>query len=332
MRRMSGASRLGCDRNRVRVGLVIAFVPIASPFAPSSSASSSLALASSSTSFVPSFVRHGAGRHGFATKTSGWLARYRTLKLDGADRTGDVWTESEYFVREYVEFVLPHLPLLLYGHEPLTFGTLTLTAKVDTIVVLLYRNPDTFAHHMHMHGHEFVVMDQVDADMELCSVSCLSRNCLATDTAMSTQNAVLEPPRSSQREVGCESGAGLTNPGWWSLHCHIHIHNTVGIAVVIYEPGPAGDVVHELPSGSLICTASPSPPCASVSKITMQCFTRRLSFPTRAALLPAALTRGHRSSALPIMQRNRFSTASLPEVGDTARFSLVCFSGSCGLV
>ena len=32
MRRMSGASRLGCDRNRVRVGLVIAFDPIVSPF------------------------------------------------------------------------------------------------------------------------------------------------------------------------------------------------------------------------------------------------------------------------------------------------------------
>ena len=245
--------------------------------------------------------------------------------MDGADRTGDVWTESEYFAGEFVQFVLPHLPLLLYGHEPLTFGTLTLTAKVDTIVVLLYRNPDTFAHHMHMHGHEFVVMDQVAADMELCSVSYLSRNCLATDTAMSTQNAVLEPPRSSQREVGCESGAGLTNPGWWSLHCHIHIHNTVGMAVVIYEPGPAGDVVHELPSGFLVCTASPSPPCASVSKITMQCFTRRLSFPTRAALLPAALTRGHRSSALPIMQGTDSAPHRCPKLAIQHAFRLCAF-------
>ena len=252
--------------------------------------------------------------------------------MDGADRTGDVWTESEYFGGEFVQFVLPHLPLLLYGHEPLTFGTLTLTAKVDTIVVLLYRNPDTFAHHMHMHGHEFVVMDQVAADMELCSVSYLSRNCLATDTAMSTQNAVLEPPRSSQREVGCESGAGLTNPGWWSLHCHIHIHNTDGMAVVIYELGPVGDVVHELPSDFLVCTASPEPTLC-------QCFEDNDAVLHQTPLVSyTCSTASSCTHAWPSIvsltnnARNRFSTASLPEVGDTARFSLLCFSGSCGLV
>ncbi|CAK0814448.1 unnamed protein product [Prorocentrum cordatum] len=183
------------------------------------------------------------------------------VKLDGADRTGDAWTADEFFSGQWVQGALPNLPPMIHGEDHLTPATVTLTAVSGTIVELLLRNVDKYAHPWHMHGHKFVVMEQAAVDFASCSIMYCFEGIPGNSrsSAAHAQTAVLKDTVTIPAGGWLRLRFQADNPGWWIFHCHIHMHLSDGMGLVIYEPGPVGYEFPEPPSDLLTCAPSPEP-------------------------------------------------------------------------
>ena len=74
-------------------------------------------------------------------------------------------------------------------------------------VELVFRNETPMPHPMHLHGHEFQVVE-IDGKR----------------FAGAVRDTVLVTPRTS-----VVVAFDATNPGWWALHCHLLYHLDAGM-------------------------------------------------------------------------------------------------------
>lgn len=83
--------------------------------------------------------------------------------------------------------------------------------------------PEPVAHPIHLHGHDFVILDQSSIPFDAATFNPNLNNPPRRDTAML--------PKGGYLVIGFQ----MNNPGTWLMHCHIAWHASSGMAVQFIE-------------------------------------------------------------------------------------------------
>jgi len=146
------------------------------------------------------------------------------------------------FDGDYVQFAVPYTPPMFFGNDVLHKNTLTLRVEHEEYVELILQQVDRAAHPFHLHGHKFEVMSigYPDFDRE-CSVMWCQEPWYRPETHGHT---LADPTTTLLKDTVFIPAGGWAvirfradNPGWWLMHCHMHIHLHDGMALVIDEAG-----------------------------------------------------------------------------------------------
>jgi ABC-type multidrug transport system ATPase subunit/FtsP/CotA-like multicopper oxidase with cupredoxin domain len=156
-------------------------------------------------------------------------------------RVGNTFTNQND--GSYLQFAFPANPPMYFGPNVSHENTATIRAEHEEYVELIMQLTDRASHPFHLHGHKFEVMGVGYADFEQdCSIlqcrsepwyreSSHAHHLVNPDTAILKDTLLI--PAGGWAVVRFRAD----NPGWWLLHCHMHIHLHDGMALVIDEAG-----------------------------------------------------------------------------------------------
>jgi len=146
------------------------------------------------------------------------------------------------FEGNYTQFAFPQVPPMLFGRDVLHENTVTLRVEHEEYVELILQQVDRAAHPFHLHGHKFEVLSvgypefDVDCSIMWCQEPWyrpeLHSNQLANPRVAILKDTVFIPAGG-----WAVIRFRADNPGWWLIHCHMHIHLHDGMALVVDEAG-----------------------------------------------------------------------------------------------
>ncbi|WAR25857.1 LAC25-like protein, partial [Mya arenaria] len=136
----------------------------------------------------------------------------------------------------------------------------------DKVIQLIFTNLGTgsgWSHPVHLHGHTFFVMkmgfgtyDETNGRLinDTTDIMCTDLNNFCTDLRWTdsswTGGNIPDLNNDPSQKNTIVVPTVTNNPGMWFLHCHINLHNTNGMAMVI-NSGPGSHP--ETPVGFPTC-------------------------------------------------------------------------------